>query len=96
MDDLSGIQAKLKQAKSRLTSKYHIKTMGLFGSVVRHDFDATSDIDILIDFSKPIGMEIMDLELELEKVLGRRINLISKGGIKSVYFREIQAENVYV
>ena len=61
MDDLSGIQAKLKQAKSKLTSKYHIKTIGLFGSVVRHDFDATSDIDILIDFSKPIGMEIMDL-----------------------------------
>jgi hypothetical protein len=34
--------------------------------------------------------------LELEKVLGRRINLTSKGGIKSVYFREIQAEIIYV
>jgi len=96
MDDLPGIQSKLKQAKSRLASKYHIKTIGLFGPVVRNDFDASNDIDILIDFSKPIGMEIMDLEMELEKVLARKINLVSKGGIKSGYFREIQAEIVYV
>jgi predicted nucleotidyltransferase len=96
MDDLAGIQAKLKQAKPRLASKYHIKTLGLFGSIVRNDLTANSNIEILVDFSKPIGMEIMDLENELETILSRKIDLISKGGIKSQYFREIQAEIVYV
>ena len=96
MDVLPGIQTKLKQAKSRLASKYHIKTIGLFGPVVRNDFDENSLIDILVDFSRPIGMEIMDLEMELEEALQRKINLISKSGIKSGYFREIQAEIVYV
>ena len=96
MDDLSSIQTKLKQAKSRLASKYHIKKIGLFGSIVRNDFTATSDIEILVDFSKPIGMEIMDLANDLEALLSRKVDLVSKGGINSGYFREIQAEIVYV
>jgi len=96
MDDLSGIQAKLKQAKSRLAAKYHIKTLGLFGSIVRNDFTASSDVEILVDFNKPIGMEFMDLINELETILNRKVDLVSKGGIKSGYFREIQAEIVYV
>jgi len=96
MDDLSGIQTKLKLAKPKLASKYHIKTLGLFGSIVRNDFTDTSEIEILVDFNKPIGMEFMDLVNELEIILNRKVDLVSKGGIKSGYFREIQAEIVYV
>ena len=96
MDHFSAIQKILKQEKPRLAAKYHVSTLGLFGSVVRNDFTSKSDIDILVDFSKPVGIEFLDLANELETVLNRKVDLVSKSGIKPGYFREIQSEIVYV
>jgi predicted nucleotidyltransferase len=76
--------------KPALSSKYHINTLGLFGSVVRNDFTAESDIDILVDFNQPIGVEFIDLANELETLLKRKVDLVSRDGIKPKYFREIQ------
>jgi hypothetical protein len=51
---------------------------------------------IVVDFSKPIGIEFIDLANDLEKLLNRKVDLISKDGIKPKYFREIQPEIIYV
>ena len=96
MDNLSSIQKILKQVKPHLTTKYHVNTLGLFGSIVRNDFTAKSDIDILVDFSRPIGVEFIDLANELESILNRKVDLVSKAGIKPGYFRVIQREILYV
>jgi uncharacterized protein len=96
MDNLSTIQKILKLAKPHLAAKYNVNMLGLFGSIVRNDFTPKSDIDILVDFSRPIGIEFIDLANELEAVLNRRVDLVSKGGKKPGYFREIQSEIVYV
>jgi uncharacterized protein len=79
-----------------LSEKYHVNTLGLFGSVVRDDFNAESDIDIVVDFSQPIGIEFIDLANDLEKLLKRKVDLVSKNGIKPKYFEEIQPEIIYV
>lgn len=96
MQQLSAIQNILKQLKPELVSKYHISSLGLFGSVVRNDFTATSDIDIVVDFSKPIGIAFIDLANELEMKLHRKIDLVSKKGIKPAYYHQIEQEIVYV
>jgi predicted nucleotidyltransferase len=96
MDYLSRIETQLKQIKPHLISKYHINTLGLFGSIVRNDFTAKSDIDILVDFSRPVGIEFIDLANELEILLERKVDLVSKAGIKPAYFRVIQPEIIYV
>ena len=96
MDHLSIIQNKLKQVKPHLISKYHNDTLGLFGSIVRSDFSAKSDIDILVDFKMPIGVEFIDLANELESILNRKVDLVSKSGIKPGYFQSIQSEVIYV
>lgn len=70
--------------------------MGLFGSVVRDDFSLDSDIDIVVDFSQPIGIEFIDLAMELEALLQRKVDLVSRNGIKPKYFIEIQRDIVYV
>ncbi len=93
---LTTIQNKLKQLKPGLVSKYHVSTIGLFGSVVRNDFTNESDIDIVVDFSEPIGVEFIDLADEIELMLKRKIDLVSKAGIKPGYFRAIEPEIVYV
>lgn len=96
MTYLSTIQNQLRTIKPLLSAKYHVNSLGLFGSVVRDDFSAESDIDIVVDFSQPIGIEFIDLADELEKLLNRKVDLVSKGGIRPKYFLEIQPEIVYV
>jgi predicted nucleotidyltransferase len=86
----------LQAAKSYLVGKYHIRSIGLFGSVVRDDFSLSSDIDILVDFSSPIGIEFIDLAEELELLLGRKVDLVSLKGVKPRYLSHIQSEVVYV
>jgi predicted nucleotidyltransferase len=92
----SAIRSQLQKVKPYLTEKYHVASLGLFGSVVRDDFSADSDIDIVVDFTQPIGIEFIDLANELEKILQRRVDLVSKRGIKPKYFLAIEPDIVYV
>ena len=61
MTDLATIKQILVQLKPELVEKYHISSIGLFGSIVRADFKPTSDVDIIVDFHKRIGIEFVDL-----------------------------------
>ena len=49
MADLKTIKQMLVQLKPELVDKYHVSSIGLFGSVVRDDFTSSSDIDIIVD-----------------------------------------------
>ena len=82
--------------KSQLVSKYHLKSIGIFGSFTREDFTEESDIDILIDYEQPLGVEFIDLADELEKILNHKVDLVSKNGVKPKYFKEIQKDLIYV
>ena len=87
----------LQKLKPELTKKYSVSTIGFFGSIVRDDFSSSnSDIDIIVDFSKPIGIEFVDLADFLESKMQRKVDLVSKNGIKPKYFKEIEQEIVYV
>jgi len=96
MELLSEIQLRLKQMKPELESKYHVSSIGLFGSIVRNDFTAKSDIDIIVDFNAPIGIGFIYLADELELKLERKVDLVSKTGIKPAYYRLIEPQIVYV
>lgn len=96
MSDLSTIQDKLRQIKPQLSEMYHVNSIGLFGSIVRDDFKPGSDVDIMVDFSQPIGIEFIDLADELEKLLDRKVDLVSKAGIKPQYYKAIESEILYV
>ena len=93
---LATIKNILLQLKPELVEKYHISSIGLFGSVVRDDYSEGSDIDIIVDFSKPIGIEFIELADYLESKLDKSIDLVSKKGIKQNYLRAIEPEIIYV
>jgi predicted nucleotidyltransferase len=91
------IIASLQKIKPELKRKFFVSSIGLFGSVVRDDFSPEkSDIDIIVDFSKPIGVEFIDLAEYLETIFKRKVDLVSKKGIKDKYYREIENEIIYV
>jgi len=96
MNHLLSIKKQLELIKPSLMSRYYVSELGLFGSVVRNDFSGESDIDILVDFSQPIGIEFIDLAEELETRLKRKVDLVSKKGIKPQYLKTIQADLIYV
>ena len=81
--------------------RHRIRTMALFGSVVRDDFTPESDVDVLVEFepgSTPGLAFFSDLPDELSEILGRRVDLNTPQCL-SPYFREEvldEAETVYV
>ena len=96
MLDLNKIKEILFVLKPELISKYYVSSIGLFGSVVRNDFTANSDIDIIVTFNRPVGMEFIDLANELEEKLDRKVDLVSKNGIKEKYYKIIEPQIIYV
>lgn len=96
MIDKAHIAKTLKDNKADLVARYHLTSIGIFGSFTREDFREDSDIDILIDYDLPIGIEFIDLADELEKILNRKVDLVSKNGIKPKYLKEIQKDLIYV
>lgn len=87
---------KLKTAKPILLQNYPIKQLALFGSVSRKEDNKDSDVDIMVEFDRPVGMEFIHLCYELEKILNRKVDLVSRNGIKEKYFDEIKTDLMYV
>jgi predicted nucleotidyltransferase len=97
MEYLTKILTILKELKPILISKYYVDSIGIFGSAARNDFSPnSSDIDIIVDFDRPIGIEFIDLADYLETELKRKVDLVSRKGIKDKYFSEIKSEIIYV
>ena len=96
MSDLINIKRILTKLKPELTEKYHVSSIGLFGSVVRDDFNPSSDVDIIVDFSQQIGIEIIDLAEFIEKKLKKNVDLVSRNGVKQKYYRTFESEIIYV
>ncbi len=96
MIDKENIINSIRDKKLEFVSKYHLKSIGIFGSFTRDDFKEDSDIDILVEFDQPIGIEFIDLANELEELLKIKVDLVSKNGVKPKYLKEIQKDLVYV
>jgi hypothetical protein len=53
-------------------------------------------VDIIVEFSQPIGIEFIDLADYLELHIHRKVDLVSRNGVKKPFFQEIEKEIVYV
>jgi predicted nucleotidyltransferase len=70
--------------------RHSIRRLAAFGSVLRPDFGPTSDIDLIVEFEPgriPGLLAIASMELELEQLLGRPVDLRTYGDL-SRYFRD--------
>jgi uncharacterized protein len=68
-----------------LLRKYHVKELSLFGSRARGDNRPDSDVDLLVDFIPNSHMDLIqfsELQLELQRLLGIHVDLVSRGGLK--------------
>jgi len=84
-----------KERIAAFCRKHHIQRLALFGSVLRDDFGAESDVDILVEFEAGthVGMiRLGGMEIELGELLGRRVDLNTPGFLSKYYRQRVLAE----
>ncbi len=96
MSSLNEIKEKLKEEKALYAQKYGVSRMGIFGSYSRGEQSESSDIDIMVEFDRPIGFKFVDLADDLECLLNAKVDLVSKRAIKPRLLRIIEPDVIYV
>jgi predicted nucleotidyltransferase len=71
------IIAKLQHIKPQLQRDYAVKKVGVFGSFSDGTYTENSDVDILVEFERPVGWRFFKLEKHLEKTLHRKVDLVT-------------------
>ncbi len=70
--------------------------MAIFGSYSRGENTDESDLDVLVEFNGKIGIRFVDLADEIESIVGLKVDLVSRNGIKKGYLSAIDSDLVYV
>lgn len=90
------VEKKITELKPVLREKYFVNKIGYFGSYARGTANENSDLDILVEFSQPLGWEFFDLQDLLEENLQVTIDLVSSKALKSQLKEIILKEVKYV
>jgi predicted nucleotidyltransferase len=87
----------LSQHFAQMRSEYGVQKLGVFGSVVNDEQTEISDVDILVEFSRAIGMvKFMQLENNLQKLLGAKVDLVTRNALKKHIGKQILQEVEFV
>lgn len=76
-----------------LATEYGVARIGLFGSFATKTSDEKSDIDLLVEFHKPIGFRFMELVDYLEALLGREVDVLTPAGMQGIRVQRV-ADNI--
>ena len=96
MKSINEIKKLLQQNKTDLINRYNLKSIALFGSITRNEATNKSDVDILVEFDKPIGLDFVLLADELETILGLKVDLVTTNALKPKMFEYIKQDLQYV
>lgn len=73
----------LKEQRKELEEHFNVASLSLFGSVARDEASADSDVDLLVDFSKPVGLfQFIELQERLEELLECKVDLGTSRSLK--------------
>ncbi len=95
MLDKNEILDKLRELKPILSEEYAVKEIGIFGSFAQNEASDESDIDVLVELHRPIGWEFFTLQMYLEGIFGRKVDLVTKNALKEQIKDRILAQVNY-
>ena len=91
---------KLREQHAYLATEYGVSRIGVFGSYARDRATEDSDVDLVVEFARPIGFRFFDLAEYLESLLGQKVDLLTPAGIHNIRLgniaRSISESIVYV
>ncbi len=80
-----------------ILKQYGVNKAGIFGSVVRGEETATSDVDILVEINRRMSLlEFAELKIKLEEAIGKKVDLGEYSTIKPIIKEEILHDEVVI
>lgn len=95
MKTVKEIQSVLAHHKPDLRRRYGVREIAIFGSIARGEATSTSDVDLLVEFERPIGLDFVALADYLEQILGTPVDLATRNSLKPSLRSIIERELVY-
>ncbi len=87
----------MRQQMPRLAEQYHVRSLGVFGSYVRHQQQRGSDLDVLVTFDEPPSLlQFIQLEHDLTDTVGVKVDLVMRDALKASIGQRILREVVAV
>ena len=87
----------LKQKNAELTKQFGVKSLLLFGSVARNEASSASDVDLLVEFNRPVGyFGLFALQDYLEQLLGCPVDLGTPDSLKPYIKEHVMGELIRV
>ena len=87
---------KIKYKIIEILKQHNIKKAGIFGSYARGDYKKNSDIDILVQPPKGMGLEFIGVQLELEDKLKKKVDLVTYKGIHPLIKKQVLEEEIKI
>ena len=84
-----GIIQLLQSERRYLANEYGVTRIGLFGSYATGRSVEDSDIDLLVEFDRPLGFRFLELVDYLEHILGKKVDVLTKAGIENIRVGEV-------
>lgn len=79
----------LKKERPALAERFGVKKIAIFGSFAKGTPSKNSDIDIFVEFDRPLGLSFMDFADHLEKALGRKADILTLQGIRGIRIKGV-------
>lgn len=90
------LEATLRSLMPLLAARFHVRRLGYFGSFATGQAGPNSDVDILAEFSEPLGWDFFELEELLEEALNRKVDLVTPAALKQQLRKGILAQVRYI
>ena len=89
MSRLDDVIEKIKTNYQYLAAEFGVKRIGVFGSVAKKLDSDESDIDLIVEFEKPIGLKFVDLAEYLEGLFGRKVDILTEDGVNNIRVKRV-------
>ena len=87
----------LAEQRCELTQRFGVQSLALFGSIARDEATLTSDVDLLVEFNRPIGLfGLSALQNHLEALFGCKVDLVTPDSLKPRFKEHVLREAVHV
>lgn len=97
MRDISGIRDQLRDMRDELREQYNVRSIGIFGSYSRSHQTEQSDLDLVVEFDRPIGMmAFVHLKNLISDRLNIRVDLVTPDGLHPLIRDQVLHEVMYV
>ena len=79
----------LQEKHSYLANEFGVSKIGLFGSYAKGQSGDSSDVDLIIEFERPIGFRFIELVDYLENLLGQKVDVLTPAGVQNIRIERV-------